>query len=175
MIFHARSSGESLRPARISSVSLLDSALRVRSAVSFLIPSCFARHPSRPTPSAPESRSAARGSVFWLPDHPMLHAFPAADAASGSRFGSDLRLMILLLKSPYEQCRSSSVTATGSRRIYTGFPQVVQARFRVSFPFHFFSSCRFSSRFPISCRISDLGIRAGMELKSNPSVQVPRL
>ncbi len=34
------------------------------------------RIPSSPTPSAPESRSAAGGSVFWLPDHPMLRAFP---------------------------------------------------------------------------------------------------
>ena len=33
-------------------------------------------HPIRATPSAPESRSAAEGSVFWLPDHPKLHAFP---------------------------------------------------------------------------------------------------
>ena len=30
-----------------------------------------------PTPSVPESRSSAEGSVFWLPDQPSLHAFPA--------------------------------------------------------------------------------------------------
>ena len=30
-----------------------------------------------PTPSVPESRSFAEGSVFWLPDQPSLHAFPA--------------------------------------------------------------------------------------------------
>jgi hypothetical protein len=33
-------------------------------------------HPSCSTPSVPESRSAAGGSVFWLPDQPMLRAFP---------------------------------------------------------------------------------------------------
>ena len=34
-------------------------------------------HPYCPTSSVPENRSAARGSVFWLPDQPMLRAFPA--------------------------------------------------------------------------------------------------
>ena len=42
-------------------------------------------HPSIcPTPSAPESRSAAEGSVFWLPDQPSLHAFPAQDGPVAS-------------------------------------------------------------------------------------------
>ncbi len=29
----------------------------------------------------PESRKAARGPVFWLPDHPILQAFPASSAS----------------------------------------------------------------------------------------------
>ena len=65
------------------------------------------RLPSRPTLPASERRSAARGSVFWLPDQSMLRAFPAPKWASG--------LMRIVR-------RSSPVTATGSRRIFTGFP-----------------------------------------------------
>ena len=40
-------------------------------------------HPSRSTPSASESRIAAEGSVFWLPDQSSLHAFPTPNGISG--------------------------------------------------------------------------------------------
>jgi len=45
-----------------------------------------APHPNRPTPSAPESRSAAGGSVFWLPDQPILHAFPTFVRVRGTKY-----------------------------------------------------------------------------------------
>lgn len=85
---------------------------------------------SSPTLPAPERRSAVGGPVFWLPDQPILRAFPVPGrrlplclphARRMARWQA--REVARRLRTSGTMRRSSPVTATGSRRIHTGFPQ----------------------------------------------------
>lgn len=89
---------------------------------------CLCSRRPRFTFSAPESCKAAQRPVFWLLDHPSLQAFPTLVAHGPNRsLRPVFRLFLAVHESVAWVCSSSPVTATGSRRIFTGFPQLLRA------------------------------------------------
>lgn len=91
-------------------------------------------HPSSPTPSAPERRSAAGGPVFWLPDHPISRAFPS-DSTPSARQPDWRAAHVSSLSGCFRALRGRANRPRSQRRARAGFAPASRRTERTCVPF----------------------------------------